>query len=445
MRENASPDLPEQNCHQFVINFMQDNLDNLDPQRPRPNEVAGDTQPILVKRDASVSIHPAGKAPQPAGDEPNHQYRKASSLWVWVSLVTLLLFLVIIFGGLTGYRLGNEDQAAAAHAQVEQALEEQYQLGLQDLAEGRFEIARQRFDYILSQDSGYRDAALKMAEAMSILYATATPTPTSPPPTITPSPTFDPSPIQDLFAKATRLLANNEWTQALDTLAALRQQELAYQAAQVDGMLYLAFRSRGIEKILQDGNLQGGVYDLSLAERFGPLDIEANSARTWARIYMIGTSFWEAYPQQAVYYFSQIAAAAPGLHDSSGWTALERYRGALIQYGDQLASQGDWCEAQQQYQLAINIRPDESLLQSYTQAQQSCSPPTATYTLTPTITLPYTLTVTLSPTSTGIILPSETPTPSATLPVDTPTPTPTETSAPPTETPTPTETPSPSP
>jgi hypothetical protein len=205
-----------------------------------------------------------------------------------------------------------------------------------------------------------------------------------------------------------------------------------------------------VAKILEEGNLQGGVFDLSLAERIGPLDIEAINVRTWARLYMVGTSFWEVLPEQAVYFFSQVAAAAPGLHDSSGWTAMERYRGALVQYGDQLANEGKWCEAQAQYELAINIRGDAALTQALDTAMTTCSPPTATITLTPTLTLPYTLTVTSTPTVGGIIMPSETSTPTFPPPVvtETPTPTdtpplPTDTPPPPTDTPAPTETPPP--
>lgn len=419
---------------------MQDNLGDTQPLKPKSDTIAGDTQPIRANRRTTAPISRAASEPQQsAGDK--YKRNKPIPIWLWALLVALILIIVAALGGTAGYLSGKTENQAAATAQAQQAVQAQYQLALQDVSQGRFEIARQRFEYVLSENPGYPDAASKLAQVIAIIYATATPTPTTPPPTITPSPTHDPRPIQDLFAKAATLLANSQWSNVLDTLTALRKENLSYEAPQVDGMLYLAFRSRGIEKILQEGNLQGGVYDLSLAERFGPLDVEANTARTWARIYMIGTSFWEAYPQQAVYYFGQIAAAAPGLHDSSGWTALERYRGALIQYGDQLANQGSWCEAQAQYELAISIRGDEKLLQLFSAAQEQCTPPTATFTLTPTATLPYTLTVSPSPTDTSVIVPSETPTPTATIPVDTPTPT--ETTPPPTETPTPPEAPPP--
>jgi hypothetical protein len=58
-------------------------------------------------------------------------------------------------------------------------------------------------------------------------------------------------------------------------------------------MYYIALRYRGVQKIIYEGNLEGGMYDLSLTESFGPLDHEANGFRNWARMYVSGASFWE--------------------------------------------------------------------------------------------------------------------------------------------------------
>ena len=33
------------------------------------------------------------------------------------------------------------------------------------------------------------------------------------------------------------------------------------------------------------GNLEGGIYDLTLAERFAPIDKDADGFRSWARYY----------------------------------------------------------------------------------------------------------------------------------------------------------------
>jgi hypothetical protein len=63
------------------------------------------------------------------------------------------------------------------------------------------------------------------------------------------------------------------------------------------------------------------MYDMSLAEQFGPLDKEADTYRTWARLYITGASFWEIDWEQVINYFSQVYAAVPMLRDGSGVTA----------------------------------------------------------------------------------------------------------------------------
>jgi hypothetical protein len=241
-----------------------------------------------------------------------------------------------------------------------------------------------------------------------------------------------------LYNQAQTQISSQDWNGAIDTLAALRKEATEYQTASVDGMLFLALRGRGVVKILQGGNLEGGIYDLAQAERFGPLDVEANQARQWARLYIYGLSFWEVHPEQAVYYFSQVAAAMPYLSDASGWTASDRYRAVLIQYGDLLADQGAWCEAMQQYQLAMAIRSDPELQTAFEQTAERCLALTVTPTLsaTPVLTttgtvpvLTTTATITPSPTLTN--QPTATSTPEGITPTASATP---EAATPPTET-----------
>jgi hypothetical protein len=57
-------------------------------------------------------------------------------------------------------------------------------------------------------------------------------------------------------------------------------------------MYYFSLRNYGYH-LIQQGNLEGGIYQLTLAERFGPLDRDSNGVREGARYYLIGASFWE--------------------------------------------------------------------------------------------------------------------------------------------------------
>lgn len=354
-------------------------------------------------------------------------------LIAWAASVLLLFSLAVYIGAVNGYQAALQTrQQKQDFAQV-QAVVEQYQLGLQDQRAGRLEVAKQRYEWVLSQDPDFPEANQRVAEVNAILFATATPTPT-PLPTATPSPSPTPDlrPIEDLFNTARAFTTAGDWEGAINAIINLRSADPSYRVAQVDRMLYLALRNRGVNKILQDGDLGGGTYDLALAEQFGPLDAEANYTLGWARLYQYGSAFWGADPAAAVYYFGQVAAAAPYLRDGTGWTAMGRYRAVLIQYGDKLAGQDEWCAAEEQYRLAANINSNAELQDKIENAAYECSPPTATPTITPTFTL--------TPTATGTPPPTETqaPTTAAPPPV-TLTSTPTEAvtqPAPPTETPT---------
>ncbi len=401
----------------------------------------------MKNQDLSVT-QPAGSESDqtsPSGIEPSDSPPPGSKLgkpWLWAVIFALILAFTVTIGAVAGFQSGNLVRYENESDQSRGQIQEQYDLGLQDLEAGNYEVALQRFEYVLAQDPNFPGITEQMATAMQVLYSTATPIPQAP--RITPTPTRDPRPVEDLFNQALSLISNLDWSKGIDTLIALRKEDLSYQVARVDGLLYIALRNRGVGKILKESNLEGGIYDLAIADKFGPLDAEASSAREWARLFIIGLSFWEVHPEQAVYYFSQVAAAAPYLRDASGWTANDRYRAVLIQFGSFLAHRDNWCAAQTQYELALAIRPDESLLALATQAAEMCSPSTPTPTGTGTTTI--------TPTITNTPPPLITPTPSATqgiLPTDTPTATqesppttvvPPTTEIPPTETPIPTAT-----
>jgi tetratricopeptide (TPR) repeat protein len=364
---------------------------------------------------------------------------------VWFVLFGLIFFLFITIGAAAGYNSGLSSRDLLKEKQVDQEIEEQFQMGVQDLEAGKYEIALHRFEYVMKENPNYPGITEKLSEAMAVVYSTATPTLL--PPTITPTPSHDFRSEEEMFNHAVSLVVNGNWGAAIDTLLSLRKTNKEYLTAKVDDLLFIALRNWGVMQILQEGNLESGMYNLSLAEKFVLLDIEASQARQWARLYMIGLSFWEVHPEQAVFYFSQVAASAPYLHDISGWTAVDRYRDALIQYGDLLFKQEKWCDAQTQYEMALNLGAPPSVREKFDATALLCSPPTITPTLgTETITPTNTQSVgatytptpnsspTLSPTNAFSPTPSETPIPTTEA---TPTPSITNMQPPPTETQTP--------
>ena len=373
----------------------------------------GQTQDLPAQPARTGSSQMGDSRPQPAGAQPNlPQQNPAGPLpkasrrpdvrlwirryWLWGALTIVLFGSLIASGGYSGFLSGQAERRAQAEAAAITDLTQQVSLGFDDLQAGRYDVARQRFEFVINQDPNFPGATDGLVQALQVLNATATPTPPAATPTLTP--TRDLRPVEELLAQALAQMKNSDWAGVIDTLNGLRKEDPGYQVTRVDGYLYIALRYQGVDKILNQSNLEGGIYDLSLAEQFGPLDSQALGTRNLARLYIIGSSFWEAIPEQAVYYFSQVAAAAPYLRDASGWTARERYRQSLVQYGDQLATAGNWCDAQVQYETALSMQDDAAISEKAQNAAVTCSPPTDVPTLTATATLTPTLTA--SPTAT---------------------------------------------
>jgi hypothetical protein len=303
-------------------------------------------------------------------DTPPALPKPRRSSWLkWTLLGLVGLLLVAAISGYSGYQSGIDLRKQAEASQINSGLSEQLQLAEQDIGNKNYDLARQRLEYIISNQPGYPGAQEKLAEVLTQLNTTATPTP-QPTPTLMPTP--DNRSQQDLFTQAQQSLQNSDWTNTIDTLLALRKADPSFQVVTVDDMLYIALRNRGVDKILKNGDLEGGIYDLTLAEQFGPLDAEANSYRTWARVYILGASFWQIDWSQAIYYFAQVAPAMPGMRDGSGMTSAERYRQALIGYGDQLAGEGKWCKAVDQYNAALSIGSDSSMESKLNEASSKC-------------------------------------------------------------------------
>jgi hypothetical protein len=213
------------------------------------------------------------------------------------------------------------------------------------------------------------------------------PTPTTPP-TLTPTPDF--SGAENAYERARQLILAQDWPGALAALDTIRKLDPTYKTAQVDGMYYFALRNYGFDLITKQGNLEGGIYQLTLAERFGPLDRSADGLREGARLYITGASFWELDWSQAVLYFSQVGTGWPSLWDGT-MQASQRYYIASMRYGDELFEKQEYCEAYQQYQNASSVGSLEA--GSASQSQQAyaiCYPATPTLEVTATFSIPPT-------------------------------------------------------
>jgi tetratricopeptide (TPR) repeat protein len=377
--------------------------------------------------------------PEEVGKEKKKFLQRRSS---WYLLGVLLVVVILLIGGLTGIPRGINQRLNLAETQAAPKIQNQLENAKLDIAEGRYEVAKDRLDWILDEMSPYLTDE-ELAEVGELYSQTLlkiatyrTPTPmASPTPT---QPAYTPTPDlrgeEELFNTAKQLITEEKWDEAIQTLTALRQKSLTYRSIDVDGLLYVALRNRGMDKILVEGSLEPGIYDLTLAEGFAPLDSVAEGIRNWTRLYLTGASYWEVDWAQAIYYFEQVYPQLPYLHDGTNMTTTERYRIALIEFGTQLAKEGNTCEALEYFQKALDISPDPEVQPTAQWVAEECergsrptkSEPQNTQTPMPTIVNPTaapTQAPTQAPTATPTLEPSQAPTGGPTVePTQEPTP-----------------------
>lgn len=294
-------------------------------------------------------------------------------------LYAALIYIAALFiVGLLAYFQGRQTNAFNNEEQLAQALSEQFELGLEDLEAGRYAVARQRFEAVIQYNPEYPGAEDGLVQALIHLdVPTLTPTPAA-------SPTPDPSPPEQLFADAKTAINAGDWNTVVNKLIALRGKDPEYQKIKVDGYLYIALRNIGMDLIAQ-GEMEEGLYNLSLAEQFGPLDRDALFRRTLAQQYLLANSFIGLNWARAAELFA-------GLCEQGATSdSCPKYADAAWKYGDQLWDAGDPCAADSYYQDSLDAYTYPELEPTADKAHDVCEtatapPPEPTATPTPSPT-----------------------------------------------------------
>lgn len=308
-------------------------------------------------------------------------------------LVPLTLGALALAAGL-GYLIGDRQQRTSRESEIQSIIAEQFALGLLDLEEERFQLARQRFEYIIQLDPSFPEAAERLAEALLGLREPVVAAPTAP----VASPTPNLAPAQEILDSANAAFREGDWDAVIQLLLALRGKDPDFQAVAVDGLMYGALRNRGIRRISVDKQLEEGIYDLSLAQSFGPLDEEAENWRSWAQLYLTANSYFGLNWEQATFYFDVVYRVAPGIRNDVTW----KYAFSAQMYALQLADAGDPCMAEEIMDISLEVLVNEELAPTATAVRDACRtatapPPAPPPTDTPAATLEPTPSETATP------------------------------------------------
>lgn len=356
--------------------------------------------------------------------KPKKKFFERRSAWFF--LAGLLVVIILAIGAVTGAARGINDRVSLSESQAAPRIQSQLDGARQDIEEGRYEVALSRLDWILEEMTKFltEDELDEIGELYSqtLLLISSRTTPTPQPSPTPEEPVYTPTPdlrgAQELYDTALQQIASGAWDDAIRTIEALREKDLTFRTVQVDGFLYIALRNRGLQKILAEGSLEPGIFDLTMAERFAPLDSRAEGLRTWTRLYLTGASFWDVDWSQVVFYFEQVYPHLPNLRDGTFMTATERYRIGAIEYATQLAAAGEYCLAQEYYEKALAISEDASARTLSQDAAEAClagsapPPPPETDAPTPTPVEGTSPTpgLTQEPTQDQTVIPTEEPT-----------------------------------
>ncbi|MGA9531837.1 MAG: hypothetical protein WBR18_03895, partial [Anaerolineales bacterium] len=372
---------------------------SLEPTRPikrddetRPNRVADDvTQPVGTG---------AAKPPENQNGIP------------WRLLLALAGAAAIILGlaAASGYYAGTQERDQIKATEQGTLLQEQFDLGVQDLELGRLQVAKQRFEHILSVDPEFPGARDLLTLAQQGLNEpTFTPSPTATEVILTPTATISLESLEGLYEAARDAVNREGYDEAIEILLSLRRKDPNYRLDEVNALFFTAYRNRGMAKIFRK-ELEPGIYDLTMASRVGTLDSQAQSWQRSAAFYQFANSFIGLDWQQAVVNFADLCAA--GI-----WDSCYKYARSAAEYGSLLAKDGEYCAAVGQFDASLTTRDDAAVRPTATFVFERCLTATTTP-MTPT------------PTGTWITGTPGTPTPTTTPPI----PSETATVGPPTET-----------
>ena len=308
------------------------------------------------------------------------------------------ILLIDTLSGFAGYQVGIGDRRRQETGMVVYKAAEQFERGLVDMRTGNFIQAKQRFVYVAEIDPNYPGIIEQLTLVELAMRATATPTPGA-------AAVVVPSNIKGaeaLINQAREYLAQKEWAATIEVLDRLRQEDIKYQTVEVDGMYFIALRNLGVDNMLKNGKLEQGLYNLAIAERYGPIDKDAEGYRTWVAMYKTAASYWGIDWNKMVYWMEQVYNMLPGIRDGSNYTSGERLRVGYAALGDSKMQEQDFCAAADFYSKGLSIRSDNALRGKYDNAHAKCIASIAT----PTINIPIETPITPGETP---ITPGETP------------------------------------
>jgi len=288
-------------------------------------------------------------------------------------LVILVLVVILVIGALGVYHgLQERDRLTRETA------EEHYAAGLAHLENGEYELAVAELELTLRLVPDYREAEEKLSEAKAKLEVQATPTVE-----------IQKQVTADLFSQAQTFYDEGEWDEVVLTLERLRTLDPDYEPEAVEELLFATFYDQGLE-LINEERWEEALRYLDRALELKPAQEDVLQQRKLAALYLTAISYWGADWDKAITNFHELYSIKPDYMD-----AKHRLYEAYVNRGDLYADQDEWCSAEDQYSLALEIKPDQAGEEKRIEADRLCLGVAPTPALTSTVVPEYATSVPL--------------------------------------------------
>ena len=238
------------------------------------------------------------------------------------------------------------------------AASEHFDKGLAYLDGGQYELAIAELESALRLDPDNQAAESRIEEARS--YLLAEPTPTS---------------VVVLDTAATHyrnglsLFERSLWDEAIAELETGLSLDPAYKRQEARDLLFRCYYNSGVQLASAD-RMEEALLRWDKALEIRPDDADVKRQQELVSLYLAGMGYWQADWELAIESFALLYGIQPDYED-----VTQRLHQAHVSYGDQLFDAQDWCEAQAQYEEALDILASAEVTARRDDAAGRCASP----------------------------------------------------------------------
>jgi len=271
-------------------------------------------------------------APQKRRAGAEADAKKGCGQSITVIVVAIVALVAIVGLGIAAVYFGLADRSETE----QQAAQQHYQKGVAYMNDSNYELAIAEFELAIKLDPQNDQAIDRLSKARATLAQVPTPTP-----------------MLQLETKAAYLQElrkahqTRDWAQVLDISGKLLALDPDYHRAEVDEVLFEAYYESGQQLVAED-RLREAVRLFDQALDLQPDNALVSRSKELASLYLSAMGYWGADWSKAAGDFQSLFGLQPDYKD-----VRQRLHDANVNLGDQLASDGDWCQAAQQYGLAL--------------------------------------------------------------------------------------------